>query len=147
MLLDLQRTVYKRWGLTGRISFLYSLDPGQVCALHLYRDQHTGPFSAACVERLFNVAPLLRSAHHLSGLSDGVRAGRARTIANAANRLTHSAALSERERAICARIVSGLRVGEIAQELGIAKSTVQTLRKRAYAKLHIHGARQLAALI
>ncbi|WP_395322562.1 response regulator transcription factor [Variovorax sp. UC74_104] len=55
--------------------------------------------------------------------------------------------LSPRERAVCARIACGIGIDGIAAELCIAASTVATLRKRAYAKLAIHGRQQLLRFI
>ena len=43
--------------------------------------------------------------------------------------------LSPRELQVCARIASGVTADGIAADLGIAPSTVATLRKRAYGKL------------
>jgi DNA-binding NarL/FixJ family response regulator len=47
--------------------------------------------------------------------------------------------LSERERAVCARIACGISADGIAADLDVAPSTVTTLRKRAYAKLARSG--------
>jgi DNA-binding NarL/FixJ family response regulator len=40
---------------------------------------------------------------------------------------------------VCARIACGLSMDGIAADLGIAKSSVLTLRKRAYNKLALHS--------
>ncbi|MCY1552274.1 Bacterial regulatory protein, luxR family [compost metagenome] len=55
--------------------------------------------------------------------------------------------LSPREREVCARIVCGIGADGIATDLGIAASSVATLRKRAYLKLAIHGRQQLLRFI
>ena len=47
--------------------------------------------------------------------------------------------LSERERAVCARIACGISADGIAADMDVAPSTVTTLRKRAYAKLARRG--------
>ncbi|MEZ5767624.1 MAG: helix-turn-helix transcriptional regulator [Paracoccaceae bacterium] len=45
--------------------------------------------------------------------------------------------LSDRERAVCLGILSGLKTEAIAADLGVAASSVVTYRKRAYQKLGI----------
>lgn len=64
----------------------------------------------------------------------------ARLLARRAPRLT------ERERAVCARIVAGYSGEAIALDLGVAASSVATYRKRAYAKLGICSQHALFAL-
>ena len=51
--------------------------------------------------------------------------------------------LSERERDICEFILLGFKTDDIAAELNIAKSSVTTYRKRAYAKLGISSQKEL----
>ena len=55
--------------------------------------------------------------------------------------------LSLRERQVCARIAVGLTADGIGADLGVAPSTVVTLRKRAYAKLGVHNRLALARLV
>jgi DNA-binding CsgD family transcriptional regulator len=54
--------------------------------------------------------------------------------------------LTERERAVCARVVAGFTGEAIALDLGIAASSVATYRKRAYAKLGICSQHELFSL-
>ena len=56
-------------------------------------------------------------------------------------------ALSKRETQVCDCIIQGQTAAGIALELGIAVTTVNTLKRRAYAKLKITSANQLAAVI
>ena len=55
--------------------------------------------------------------------------------------------LSKREAQVCDSLVSGLSIAGTALELGIAKTTVRTLRQRAYRKLDVNSATQLMGLI
>lgn len=52
--------------------------------------------------------------------------------------------LTERERQVCARTVIGMTAKQSAQDLGIAETSVITYRKRAYQRLGVANARQLA---
>lgn len=54
--------------------------------------------------------------------------------------------LTERERAVCNRILQAKKTEQIAHELGITANTAITYRKRAYAKLGINSRRALFAL-
>ncbi|WP_095946465.1 helix-turn-helix transcriptional regulator [Variovorax boronicumulans] len=134
--------------LTGRLSFLYAPLPRTLFAINLYRDQHDGRFEEADVQRLLGLAPILKRAHrnalfaHLASPDANLRGFE---IERALQRT--APLLSPRERAVCARIACGIGIDGIAAELCIAASTVATLRKRAYAKLAIHGRQQLLRFI
>jgi DNA-binding CsgD family transcriptional regulator len=54
--------------------------------------------------------------------------------------------LSEREREVCARLAIGMTQDGVAADLGVAPSTVATLRQRAYAKLGLSSRVALARL-
>lgn len=130
-LLAWRREIYERAALVDRFSLLYALGRQQIYAVNLYRDLAVGAFRGAELERLLGLAPLLRSLHRRA-----LRPAAARDFEAAAQRLARRVpALSPRELQVCARIAHGVSADGIAAELGIAPSTVDTLRKRAYAKL------------
>jgi DNA-binding CsgD family transcriptional regulator len=134
--------------LTGRLSFLYSPVPKSLFAINLYRDEREGIFEEADVLRLLGLSPLLKRAHRnalLMNLASPDQVLRTAEIERALQRTAQQ--LSLRERQVCARIACGVGADGIAAELQIAVSTVMTLRKRAYAKLSIHGKQQLARFI
>lgn len=56
------------------------------------------------------------------------------------------AVLSERERAVCLGILSGLKAEAIAAQMGVAPSTAVTYRKRAYDKLGVTSRAGLFAI-
>jgi DNA-binding CsgD family transcriptional regulator len=58
---------------------------------------------------------------------------------------THYPALTERERAVCARTLAGMTAEAIALDLGVKPSTVLTYRRRAYERFGISSANQLMA--
>ena len=55
----------------------------------------------------------------------------------------HFPILTDREVAVCARTATGETAQEISDELGIAKSSVLTYRRRAYERLNVSSASQL----
>jgi DNA-binding CsgD family transcriptional regulator len=55
------------------------------------------------------------------------------------------ASLSEREREICLHLLRGHTLKSLAAALGIAVSTAETYRKRAYEKLGVSSRAQLVA--
>lgn len=132
--------IYERERLAGRFTFLYTPQPGQAYSINLYRRQPLGAFRGEEVDRLLATAPLLRQVHR-------------QVLARAASPAAHPAVidgpvpdaerllaatqcrLSPRELQVCARIACGITADGIAADLGIAPSTVVTLRKRAYVKL------------
>ena len=130
--------------LTGRLSFLYSPVPRTIFAINLYRNRQNGKFEEADVARLLGLAPLLKRAHRNALFAQFASPDTPLRVASIERTLQRTAPqLSAREREVCARIACGMGADGIAAELGVASSTVTTLRKRAYLKLSIHGWQQL----
>lgn len=141
--------LWDRFGLVDRLSALALVD-GQWTALNLYRDAAAGPFTPAALRRLARLAPLLMAllGRHLALLRPEGDGAATRLSPEAAAALLQRlpVALSGRERAVCALTLAGQSRPGIALALGIAPSSVATLRARAYRKLGIHGAGELFAL-
>jgi DNA-binding CsgD family transcriptional regulator len=143
--------LWDRHGLVDRLSALDGHE-GPWTSLNLYRDQAGGPFGRAQTQRFARLAPLLLALlrRHLGLLQP------AAGTATAGHRVPPEAAaallqrlpvrLSAREREVCALTLAGHTRQGIALALGIAESSVATLRERAYRKLQIHGAAELFAL-
>jgi len=136
--------IYVRAHLAGRLNFFYAPVAGRIFSVNLYRDRARGGFSDSEVGCLLDVASLIRQAHQLA--LDGRRAvgvspyDRAARVSRAEAALRREVAeLTPRERAVCARIACGMSADGIAVDLGVAPSTVTTLRKRAYARLAQRG--------
>lgn len=123
-------------GLCERISVLYALSPNTAWALHLFSSTSGDGFREDALQALQPCGLLVREAHRIVSPAESSAGER---MDSAEVRLSvRAASLSGRERQVCARIADGQRAASIAAELGIAASTVTTLRKRAYAKLGIH---------
>ncbi|MBX9612361.1 MAG: helix-turn-helix transcriptional regulator [Burkholderiales bacterium] len=139
--------IYEREHLADRLSFLYAPLPGTAWAINLYRDDALGAFAPAELEKLLAVAPLLRQVHQNVLRAVPPAFGPVYASNQASSPVKRSLfaiqqiapELSGRELAVCARIACGMSADGIAAELGVAPSTVVTLRKRAYTKLAAHG--------
>jgi DNA-binding CsgD family transcriptional regulator len=142
--------LWDRFGLVDRLSALALLD-GHWSALNLYRDRAGGPFAARELARFTAQAPLLLAllGRHLAALQPAAQEGSATRLSpEAAEAMLRRlpARLSAREREVCALTLAGHTREGIGLTLGIAASSVATLRSRAYEKLTIHGAGELFAL-
>lgn len=140
--------IFEAHELAGRLTLLYTLTDGQVFGVNLYRHQRWGNFETREIERILDVAPLVRQMHfHLLGVGQRIPDTDVR-VKTAEQRLRQLCPdLTPRERQVCARIACGITADGIAADLGIAPSTVITLRKRSYAKLGIVDRLGLARLV
>lgn len=134
-----KRDIYERENLPDRLSFLFSSEPAHRLAVNLYRSAERGPFTHHELEALLPIGSLIAQV-----FQSHVGSHKALTCGSASVELEKkleylAPGLSPRERAVCARIAEGMSVDGIAVDLNVAPSTVTTLRKRAYAKLHEQG--------
>lgn len=136
--------IFVRERLAGRVTLMFNTRGGQVLSLNLYRDQSAGEFSADEIDRLRGAAPLLQVALRPHGPKPLPEAAAARLASMRERVDARCAVLSPRERDVAARIACGISNDGIAADLGVAPSTVQTLRKRVYTKLGIHHRMALA---
>lgn len=142
--------LWDRFGLIDRLSALALVD-GQWSALNIYRDTRGRPFDEGDVARFAELSPLLVAllGRHLAALRPQAQDGPASRLSPEAARTLLErlpARLSRREREVCALALSGMTRDGIALALGIAPSSVATLRRRAYGKLAIHSVGELFAL-
>jgi DNA-binding CsgD family transcriptional regulator len=134
-------------GIAGKICVILRR-PGDAICLSLYRDRGEGSFSgedlcridsiksplAAAFERHLDLEPK-RYLPTLAQMAAFLRDGENRP------------ALSVREAAVCARIVTGYSNEAIALDLDLSFHSVRTYRRRAYAKLQVTSQNELFALI
>jgi len=137
---------FERVGLCDKLSMV-SNRGGQMVACNLYRLHANGPFSDADINAAQDVSPTLMAAVwlHIGQL------GRARLPAMSVStepdrsRREALASLSEREMAVCRRLLTGASNEAIALDLEISPHTVRTLRKRLYKKLQVNSLGDLFA--
>jgi DNA-binding CsgD family transcriptional regulator len=142
-----RETIFVRERLAGRVSFLFAGGADNAFAVNVYRDVDVGAFSGDEVRRFAEVGPVLRLAlmPHLEATRPAPIEKR---IAGAESRLAERAPqLTGRERQVAARIACGLSNDGTAADLGVSPSTITTLRKRVYAKLHVNSRLDLVSLL
>lgn len=140
-----RRRVFEEAGIVERVSVIQR-GPAGWRVLSIARHHSQGCCSDAEIESLVGLAclvlpmlPLNRERVPLAAPPD---------VAQLELRFaTRFAALTPRERAVCARAAAGRGVDETAAELGIGRASVLTYRKRAYRRLGVAGACALRALV
>jgi DNA-binding CsgD family transcriptional regulator len=143
---------YEEPGIIDRLSLFQHVGPETWIAVNVYRDSSQGYFDSSECARLVTVAPILTASadkHRQLVAKAEEFPTQVRNAAAALTRQRHLTAvqsiLSNREYEVCSRILRGFSAKEIAQQLGVAPSTVAEHRKNAYTKLAIRGYKQLFA--
>lgn len=134
-------------GIAGKMCVILRR-PGDAICLSLYRDRRTGSFSGDDFNRLESLkAPLAAAFERHLDLKPQPRLPSLARMADILQGCEGTAALSAREAAVCARIVTGYSNEAIALDLDLSFHSVRTYRRRAYAKLRITSQNELFALI
>ncbi|HWK63709.1 MAG TPA: helix-turn-helix transcriptional regulator [Rhizobiaceae bacterium] len=143
------KAMMQRAGVVERVSFLRKFGGTGWRCLTVVRRRQSGPFEdreldwLGCYYRL--LMPLIDRHRALVG---EVVEGRAQRIEELEQRFAaRFPALTPREREVCARAAIGVSVEGAALDLAIATSSVLTYRKRAYQRLGISSAYELACLV
>ncbi|MBB5985476.1 helix-turn-helix transcriptional regulator [Sphingobium lignivorans] len=143
------RSMLERASVVERVSFIRKLGRNGWRCMTVVRRKTSGRFT----ERELS---LLGSAYRLlTPLVDRHRSLIGEVVENRADRIAELEerfgqrypALTPREREVCARAAMGISVEGCALDLGIAASSVLTYRKRAYQRLGISSAYELARLV
>lgn len=156
--------IYQAHSLSERLSLVSNGDAaeagsGALLAVNLYRHRGQPRFSAADLDTVFALAgPLLAVVRRHVELSAPARSDAGDTLTpgapitspaqQAAQRLhRHCPQLTERELAVCERLLRGWTFDGIAADLGVSPSTAKTYRNRAFGRLGIHHRNALFALV
>lgn len=146
---DQALTLYTRFGLADRISLL-SRAGQRWLVLNLYRNRIDGEFDSAALTTWETSARLLAALMRRHFEWQTPTAWRQTSQPDNASLEKRLAALrcglSAREQQVCARALRGMTNPGIALDLGVQVSTVSTLRRRAFAKLHISTLSELFLL-
>ena len=130
--------------LVAFVSLILPWADGRVHALNFYRHTGFGEFDSVELERICAAAPIVRAALQ-ARLQSARHASDPDRLAQVASRLAQRCGvLTRREIEALSRVVLGWSTDAIAEDLGIAASTVVTLKKRAYVKLNVHNRMALA---
>ncbi|MBO9602813.1 MAG: helix-turn-helix transcriptional regulator [Novosphingobium sp.] len=149
ILVPAYRRMLERAEVIERVSFLRKLGRDGWRCLTVARRRQSGGFDARELDWLGGyfrlVTPLIDRHRALVG---EVVEDRAERILELEERFArHCPQLTPRERQICARAAMGISVEGAALDLGIAASSVLTYRKRAYHRLGVSSAYELARLV
>jgi DNA-binding CsgD family transcriptional regulator len=146
---------FEQTSLVDKLSCL-SFKAGRCVYSNFYRMRPSPPFSARDLARMRTMLPLLGNliVAHTQLMPQFARTGATDEPLDPPDELARLETLtaspldrlSPRERAVCLRILLGYTSEAIGLHLGIATSTVLTLRKRAYDKLSICSQNELFSL-
>lgn len=143
------RRMLKRAEVTERVSFLRKFGRSGWRCMTVARRGQSGRFEQRELDWLgayYRLLMPLMDRHRM--LVGEVVEDRARRIAELEQRFAaRFPALTPREREVCARAAIGITVEGAALDLGIGASSVLTYRKRAYQRLQISSAYELARLV
>jgi DNA-binding CsgD family transcriptional regulator len=137
------------WARTGsqiieRLALMF-VDAHESYKVSLFRQAGSGPFAQAEIDAVAAwsapLLALLKKHDRLSATSQGDFEKYVGMLALVAP------GLSPREREVCAGIAFGMSSEAIRLKLGVSLSTVQTHRKRAYARLRISSQNELLKLL
>jgi DNA-binding CsgD family transcriptional regulator len=133
--------IYRRHGISERLSVACLDDDDSLLAVNLYRHSGQGAFSAADMEAFGDVAHLLLACvrrqidWQREAVADDPRAALRQRCP----------ALTERELDVLQRLLRGMTYDGIAADMGLSVGTVKTYRARAFARLGLHFRSQLFA--
>ncbi len=160
--------IYQAHSLSERLSLVSATtEPGDAArpllAVNLYRQRAQPRFSAAEIDTVFALAgPLLAvvrrhvelcmptptptrlSSTLLHDTDETVSVDAASSVQRLRQRCP---ALTERELAVCDRLLRGWTFDGIAADLGVSASTAKTYRNRGFERLGIHHRNELFALV
>jgi DNA-binding CsgD family transcriptional regulator len=138
--------LFERPALIDKMSVIIS-GPKLPLYVNLYRSRIRGKFDSCDRDRLLKaqdtVAAILEK--HFELIDGQECSEQMLTKAFLSPSLAATAKLSLREAQICARIVLGATVEDIAEELNLSLNSVTTYRKRAFSKIGISTHKQLFA--
>jgi len=140
-----RRRIFDDAGIVERVSVIQR-GPDAWRVMNVARHASHGCFTDTEVDALIGLACLVLPMLPLNQrrLADSAQP----TVAQLESRFAvRFAALPQRERQVCARAAVGMSVEATAADLGIAKTTVVTYRKRAYERLDVKSPYELRALV
>lgn len=142
------RDLLQQAGVIERVSFVRKHGEGWRC-MSVFRRRGSGPFLSHELDLLGGLCRLL------TPLIDRHREMVGEVVKDRIERLEDLEerfgllypALTGRERQICARAAAGISIEGAALDLGIGTASVLTYRKRAYQRLNVTSAYELAQLV
>ena len=141
---EFRRRFFDQAGIVERVSIIQR-GPNAWRVINVSRHRSTGLFSDGELDALLGLA---RLALPMLPLNRRRSIARLPSTQHVERRLHHLFPnLTGREREVCARATVGMSVEATALDLGIAKTSVMTYRKRSYQRLGITSVHELCALV
>ena len=140
---DHREAIYRRHGITERLSVACADADGSLLAVNLYRHSGQGSFSMADVETFGGLAALLLACvqRQVDWQQEAVREDPRAALRDRCPQLT------ERELDVLQRLLRGMTYDGIAADMGLSVGTVKTYRARAFARLGLHFRSELFATL
>jgi DNA-binding CsgD family transcriptional regulator len=141
-----REAIYRRHGVSERLSIAEPQADGSVLAVNLYHHEHQGPFATGELENFEHLAlGLLATVRRHIELVEAAAPPRPdlRQLREALQRRYE--AMPARELDVCARLLQGLSYDGIAADLGLTVATVKTYRRRAFERMGLHFKSELFA--
>lgn len=141
---EFRRRFFDQAGIVERVSIIQR-GPNAWRVINVSRHRSTGLFSDGELDALLGLARLALPMLPLNRRRSIARLPSAQHVERRLHHLFPN--LTRREREVCARATVGMSVEATALDLGIAKTSVMTYRKRSYQRLGITSVHELCALV
>ncbi len=141
---DFRRRFFDQAGIVERVSIIQR-GAHAWRVINVSRHRSDGTFSDAEVDALVSLARLALPMLPFNRKRAVARQPSAQRVEGRLQQLFPT--LTRREQEVCARATVGMSVEATAIDLGIAKTSVMTYRKRSYQRLGITSVHELCALV
>ena len=143
---DHREAIYKRHGVSERLSLAEPQADGGVLAINLYHHEHQGAFAEGELQNFEQLAVgLLASVRRHIELTEPSDSPRPDAVQLRAALQRRHPEMPARELDVCARLLQGLSYDGIAADLGLSVATVKTYRRRAFERMGLHFKSELFA--
>lgn len=143
---DHREAIYKRHGVSERLSIAEPQADGGVLAINLYHHEHQGAFADGELANFEEIAVgLLATVRRHIELTEAAAPPRPEAGQLRAALQRRHPDMPPRELDVCARLLQGLSYDGIAADLSLSVATVKTYRRRAFERMGLHFKSELFA--
>ena len=141
-----REAIYRRHGVSERLSIAEPQADGSVLAVNLYHPEHQGAFAEGELENFEHLAVGLLATvrRHIELVEARAPARPGLAQLREALQRRHGT-MPARELDVCARLLQGLSYDGIAADLSLSVATVKTYRRRAFERMGLHFKSELFA--